>query len=246
MKFVVVFLFSIIAIASFGQNKLDAKGKKTGPWVEMYPNGKVIKYKGEFKAGQPIGRFVFFYETGEASMETIYKPNNVAYTTAYHRNGTAMAFGKYVNQQKDSIWWYFNDLKEVLRKEFYVNGKLEGKVTKYFTDNKGAAQIPILEEINYKNGIEEGEWYRNYRDGKLQIKGTYKNGKEEGQCTWYYPSGKIEMIGFYKEGKKNGWWRFYETNGTTEREKKYFYKDVELKDEQLEKHLEFKKKQTQK
>ncbi len=226
----------------FGQNQKDAKGKKTGPWVELYPNGKVIKYKGEFKAGEPVGRFVFYYETGEPSMVTIYKPNKVAYTTAYHTNGVAMASGKYVNQQKDSIWWYFNDLKEVVRKENYIKGKLEGKVIKYFTDNKGAATVPILEEINFVNGIEQGAWVRYYRDGKIQVKGNYKNGKEEGQCTWNYPSGKTEVIGFYKEGKKNGWWRIYEPDGTTEREKKFYLSGVEMKGEELEKYLEMKKK----
>jgi antitoxin component YwqK of YwqJK toxin-antitoxin module len=240
-----ILIITLFTINVTGQNKLDAKGRKEGPWTETYPNSKVVKYKGEFKAGEPIGKFVFYYDNGAPSMVSEYKPNKVVYTTAYHLNGVAMAQGKYLNQQKDSIWWYFNDVKEVVRREEYVNGKLHGTVTKYFTNMQGA-KPQILEEVNYVNGLAQGTWKRYYRDGKVQVEGNYKDGKEQGKETWYYPSGKVEIIGFYKEGKKNGWWRIYETNGTTEREKKYFLNNVELEGEQLEKHLEFKSKNQKK
>ena len=48
--FLLTFLISFIGI---GQNQIDSKGRKQGPWSKTYPKSKVYEYKGQFKDNKP-------------------------------------------------------------------------------------------------------------------------------------------------------------------------------------------------
>jgi len=54
----------------------------------------------------------------------------------------------------------------------YINGKLEGKVVKYYDDG-----TTLKEESNYKNGVMHGSSKYYDQEGNIKLEYTYKNGK---------------------------------------------------------------------
>ncbi len=54
----------------------------------------------------------------------------------------------------------------------YINGKLEGKVVKYYDDG-----TTLKEESEYKNGVMHGNSKYFDEQGKVKLEYTYKNGK---------------------------------------------------------------------
>ena len=96
--------------------------------ITKYDDNSSIRYKGQFKDGTPIGKFTYYYPTGEASSTMDFsKEGAKAVCKMYHKNGSIMALGNYINRQKDSTWGFFNDRKQVLRQETYKNDLLHGK-----------------------------------------------------------------------------------------------------------------------
>lgn len=88
---------------------------------------------------------------------------------------------------------YYSDGK-VETSSHYKNGKLNGLTQKF--DQAGV----LREEINYVDGIEEGEHkqYDNY--GKLQAKWSDRNGKRDGVYQGYFADGKLAEERRYADG----------------------------------------------
>lgn len=227
---IIVFLSSLFVL---GQNQTDSQGRKQGQWVKYYDNSKVIRYKGQFKDDKPYGKFVYYYESGEVQTILEYEDNGVALAKTYFPTGTLMAKGYYLDQKKNDTWWYFNIDKLLISKEVYTNGKLNGISYKFFPTEVGKNPV-ILEEINYVDGLAQGEWKRYFKDGKLQIKGNYKNGLQQGECTWYNTAGTAEVVGFFKDGQKHGQWRFYDSSG--EYTTKFYILGNEIKGKEIEEY----------
>jgi antitoxin component YwqK of YwqJK toxin-antitoxin module len=231
----ILLLISLCAsFFGFSQNAANSKGKQ-GPWKTYHEDGKTVRYVGQFKDDKPIGKFVYYYRSGEPSMVVEHGVNGTSECKSYHLNGSLMSSGSYVNQLKEGTWWYFNNEKKVMSKEVYANGVLNGMCYEYFP-TAADEKLKVLKEINYVNGLAQGAWKLYYKDGKLQSKGTYKDGLPSGERIWYSASGKEEMIGYYKDGKKHGRWRSFDKDGETT----YivYRKDVELHGKTAEIFLE--------
>lgn len=234
----IIFLLVLLTLSLnyFAQNKIDSKGKQ-GPWIAKYDDGSSIRYKGSFKNGQPIGKFTYYYPTGEASSVMNFSDLGKAECKMYHKNGQLMAMGNYLDRKKDSTWWFFNDRKQVLRQEEYKNDLLHGQSIVYFPANPKEEKVMKSEVTHYSNGLYHGEWTQYFKDGKVKAKGVYKNGYFDGQVKYYYPNGKVESSGWYKHNVKNGYWKTFDPEGDIET-KTYYYNDKVLEGEKLEKHLE--------
>ena len=98
--------------------------------------------------------------------------------------------------------------EQVSQKQFYLNGKLNGKQIEYFDNGK------IWKESNYQNGVKEGE-----------------------ELT-YNPYGFIEMKDFYLNGTKNGWCFAYDSIGSKINAKVYFKFGLKLDSVATVKYLE--------
>lgn len=225
-------LFAMITM--LGQNETDSEGRKQGKWMKYYEDGKTVRYKGQFKDDVPYGKFVYYYPSGDVQTILEYEEEGVAISKTYFENGSLMAKGYYVDQQKNGTWWYFSIDKLILAKEVYENGLLEGKAYKFFPAEIGS-QPTVLEEINYKGGVAQGAWTRYFKDGKTQIKGKYVDGLQDGECSWYTPSGKIEVVGYYKEGKKHGPWSSFESDTTVIQ---HYWYGVEIDQNTFDKYME--------
>jgi len=240
---VIVFQFFLMTLIGVGQtqgeiNETDSKGRKQGEWVKYHEGTKKKRYVGAFKNDIPVGKFTYYYLSGEVSAVTEFKSDNkTAYTRMYHINGKVMAAGKYLNQKKDSVWLSFNDRKEILSKENYVDGKLNGEVIVYYPSDPSEGQVKRYEITNYVDGLKNGNWIQFFSSGKVKAEGVNKDGNFDGRIKWYFASGKIEIEGYYKHAVKNGFWKYYENDGELKR-KVYYRNGKVIEGDVLERHLE--------
>jgi antitoxin component YwqK of YwqJK toxin-antitoxin module len=210
LKNILALLFICLFFVGYTQNASNSKGKQ-GPWKAFHEDGKTVRYVGQFKDDKPVGKFVYYYRSGEPSMVVQHKTDGTSECKSYHLNGSLMSSGVYVNKLKEGDWWYFNIDKKVMSKEVYANGLLHGVCYEYFPTGADE-KLKVLKEVNYVKGLSQGVWKMYYKDGKLQSKGIYKDGLPTGQRIWYKTSGAEEMVGYYKDGKKHGRWKTYDSD----------------------------------
>jgi len=243
MKYIVL-VFQLVLITSLGFsqpqgdiNKTDSKGRKQGRWVKFHESTEKKRYVGTFKNDIPIGKFTYYYLTGEVSAVTDFINDITAYTRMYHLNGKVMAAGKYTNQKKDSAWLSFNDRKEIISKENYVAGKLNGESIVYYPSDPSKGKVKRYEITNYEAGLMHGKWIQFYSSGKTKAEGVYKDGNFDGRVKWYFSNGKVEIEGYYKHAVKYGYWKYYENDGAF-KNKVYYRNGQVIKDDVLERHLD--------
>jgi len=193
-------------------NQYDKDGEKNGSWVEYYPNGKDIFFKGGYKNGKKDGKWVFYYMNGNIENE-----------------------GSFKNDLKDGVWAQYYRDGNLIRKELYNNGeyvrrislkesetpkkklfvprRLSGENSRWVQWNK---EQPIVDgkPINQYDmeGNKQGYWEIIDKDGKL-LKGSYKDNKKDGIWKFYNVNGGLNYKGPYKDGLKDGIWEYYFWNG---------------------------------
>lgn len=212
----------ILLILSFGVSHLyyaqttDAAGKKQGYWKKKDEKTNKLIYEGLFKDDKPQGLFKYYNinDSIKAKMNFI-QDGKYAYSTMYHLNGKKMAVGKYMGEDKDSVWNYFDDRGILISKESFVKGKKNGKAYVYFPDGI------LSEEYTFKNGILDGPFKQYFDKAHVKGEGNYVNGQLDGKNAYYYPSGIAAAIGFYKNGYKTGPWLYKESSGKLKEKELY-------------------------
>ena len=191
-----------------GQNRLDEQGRKTGPWKVEYPNGKT-RYEGTFRAGNPVGMLVRYYETGAVRARMLFDSTSTrSYASLYYRNGMPAAEGWYVEQEKDSVWTYYSESDGTLRiREPYQDGTLQGTVRRYYP---GGA---VSEEVSWVENRKSGPWKQYYEDGTLRLESGYEDNTLQGPYQVYYPDSTLKMEGYYQSGRSDGHWSYYDASG---------------------------------
>ena len=217
MRYTLLILFSFFVYTSTFAQTVDGSGKKQGYWKKKDADGKLI-YEGEFKDDKPVGTFKHYYPGDTAKRAvTYYKDGGkIAYAKLYHQlTGKIMAQGKYITEQKDSVWMFYDEAGVLISKDNYKLGKKHGKCLVYLPDGN------LAEEKNYKDGVEDGP-FKQYFDGKLvKGEGKYVNGKMDGKITYYFPSGSIAGTGVYKNGYKDGVWIYKDKDGKIKEKELY-------------------------
>jgi antitoxin component YwqK of YwqJK toxin-antitoxin module len=184
---------------------LTKEGKKEGPWIYYYEDGKVLA-KGRFLNNQESGIWNYYYENGKEEQKGEYKN------------------GKYNNVW---TWFYFNGA--VKREEEYVNGKEEGQSAEYDTSGNIIANgsyfdgekegewfykvNDFAEKGDYLGGLRNGKWIAYYPDEKIKYEGNYIQGNPDGLHKFYYNNGKIKEEQYFISGIKEKNWRKYNENG---------------------------------
>lgn len=208
MKYFLLLLVTFQNFFAQDINKHDAKGLKDGLWKGVYENTKRPRYEGNFSHGKETGTFKFFDDTQAVSVIATREFNtkdNSCYTIFYNQKNNKVSEGKVVNKIYEGEWKYYHeDLPSIMTKEFYKNGKLNGKRTVYFKNNS------VAEEVNYINGLREGI-YKNFTEkGVLLEESNYVKGEFHGTAIFRDPDNNIVAQGKFKNGKKAGIWKFYE------------------------------------
>lgn len=219
-KVMFVLSFVLISFSLFSQtdslNRFDAKGLKHGKWKKV-DAGKLV-YQGQFNHGNPTGTFTYYYDDGKTvkNISNFYANGKVTYVTSYYHAGKMSSYGKYVNQQKDSIWVYFSDNDFKIAEEGYKLGVKHGAWRQY-----DPATGKILEEINWKNGKQHGLMQAWTLNGKNRYQINYKDGKADGPYFACYPSGNIYERGIYKNSLKDSITTYYDETGRIVHKRKW-------------------------
>lgn len=188
-------------------NKLDSNGKKDGLWKGIYEVSKRPRYEGTFSHGKETGVFKFFDDTkkGDVIATRDFSANDgSAYTIFYDQNKNKVSDGKVIGKNYEGQWKYYHKAsKIVMTIENYKNGKLEGKRTVYYPNEK------VAEEMTYVSGNKEGIYKKWGQNGIILEQTTYKNNEYNGDAIFYDSDGAIASKGKFLNGKKVGMWQFY-------------------------------------
>jgi len=188
-------------------NRTDAKGLKQGEWKRFYDNNQLFSIT-TFKNGKPTGKTLTWYKSGEKQGELIHaKDGKTAYMTSYWPDGKIKATGKYVNQEKDSTWNYYNEKDVLTAVENYKLGKAHGMWKIYYPDGK------ISEETNFVNGMKHGDFKKYFPNGNQKMAGIYKNDTFEGMVLHFHLNGKPYIKGRFEVGLKEGEWIYMNDSG---------------------------------
>ncbi len=214
IKYFIIITTALIALQLKAQTTTDAAGKKQGYWKKVdTKTGKLI-YEGLFKDDKPQGLFKYYYPHDSIKAKMFFiKDGKMSYSTMYHITGKKMAYGKYIGEEKDSVWNYYDDKGVLISMETFTLGKKNGKALVYFPDGV------VSEERNFKNNLQDGTFKLYFDKKTIRGEGTYVNGKLEGKNTYNYPNGIAAATGYYKNDKKVGPWIYRDTKGkVTEKE----------------------------
>lgn len=100
----------------------------TGDYTDKYPNG-VIKFTGFFRFGLRHGQWMAFYENGLKWSECFYdKGKKNGSTMVFHPNGQLQYSGWYKQDQKDSLWFFYDDKGKELDRRAFRMGEETGLV----------------------------------------------------------------------------------------------------------------------
>ncbi len=213
---ILTLLNSVLVINMQAQNMAQdsLKQRLSEEKVGYYSSGE-LRYRGQFKEGQPFGIFKYFFKTGELQSIVEHLGEGKARVTHYYQTGDTMAKGEYLNQKKHGHWItygakglkvnegnYISDQKYETWKTYYPNGIL-------------------AEEISFKANLEDGPYRTFYRNGKPSQEGTYFNGYRKGKTRFYYSSGQLKSVGQYEKDVKDGEWIYYDEEGNELRRIEY-------------------------
>lgn len=218
LLFFVVMVLSTLNVGA-QQNKTDEMGRKQGKWVK-YKDG-VKFYEGEFKDDKPTGEFLRYYKSGRLSSKSVFSENGVRCQAEMYydkRKNPLKARGLYIDQQKDSLWQYYNGDGMLVNEEYYSLGVANGiwklynylgvliKETTYEQGKIDGIQKEFFETggvkrlMTFESDSLHGDFQVNYPDESPRIKGQFNFGMQDGQWFYYEENGSIEFIEHYELG----------------------------------------------
>lgn len=235
MKTTILLFCLLFTFVLSAQNKIDANGKKQGPWKKNHPNSSALQYEGQFKDDKPIGTFVYYYPSKSKQAIIIHEPNsNKSTATFFHESGVILSKGNYLNMKKDSVWCNYAPSGRLSSKETFKNDVLNGqKIIYYLSEDITDKTLRIVSKYNYKEGKLDGEQIEYFDSGIIKSKGSYTNNVKNGVWEINHPNGKVMNIERYKNGELHGWCIVKDENGN-ETGKSYFYYGERLEGKQLE------------
>ena len=187
-------------------NRTDGNGLKQGYWRKYYPDGRIL-YRGYFVDNKPAGMMRRYYDNGNIKAELFYS-GDTARATMYFRNGRKGACGRYVGQERDSIWSYFSYYTGRLScREHYRMGMKEGPTLNYFPGGN------VAEIVNWSMDRRQGPWERFYEDSTLRLSAGYESDSLNGPYRLYSPNHVLILSGRYRNGRMEGDWKFYDDEG---------------------------------
>lgn len=221
-KYILTFLLLSASIISLAQT-VDANGKKQGYWKKKNEKTNRLVYEGLFKDDKPQGIFKYYYPNDSVKAIMNFKQDGkYAYSTMFHpTSGKKMAYGKYIGENKDSVWTYYDEKAVLISKETFVNGKKNGKTFVYLPDGT------VSEEHECKNDLKNGPFKQYFDKSHVKGEGQYVDDVLDGKTSYYYPNGVTAATGYFKKGVKTGPWIYRNSDGKV-KEKELFSQTGEL------------------
>ena len=142
----------------------------------------------------PDGEAKEFNENGQVVMEAVYQNNQ------YDDAGEIISRENYVNGllQGESHYYQYRNDEKFWADCIYDNSLLHGPRTVYYPDGT------LKQEENYRHGKLSGTKTMYYSNGKMELRENYADGKLTGERTVYFPDGDLWYKENYKAGRLEG------------------------------------------
>lgn len=191
-----------VVFTSLGQNEMDANGKRHGAWSKKFEGTDQVRYTGQFDHGKEVGVFKYYIKNNpEQPTSTIDYSTNPPTASYFTKDGSLIAFGGIRDRKRVGEWvTYHKKSTQVMMRETYDDGALNGKTTTYYPDGK------IAETAYYADDLMNGERIVYALDGTVLRKLNYKSGELHGEARYFDPVRKLLIKGNYLNGKKIGLW----------------------------------------
>jgi antitoxin component YwqK of YwqJK toxin-antitoxin module len=194
-------------------NQVDANNLRHGLWKKYFPGTQQLRYEGTFEHGKEVGTFKFYCESCKSQPMVIKEfssKDNTADVKYFTVSGKLVSEGKMVGKKRIGEWVYYHEKsKGVMTREQYVDDKLHGKKYTYYPNGQ------VTEEINYENGVMQGDNLYYAPDGVLLKKLKYLDNELHGEAFYYDAYGNVTIKGYYKNGKKHGLWQYFKDGKVT-------------------------------
>lgn len=205
------FISFILVCQAAGQtdtvNQFDAQGKRTGYWVDFYPNGQK-KYQAWFKEGNPTDTMLRFYPNGVVKARIVSIDSIQAYAASlFEENGTLRATGQYLNERKNGEWSYYNDAGIPLLTINYKEDTLKGLATRFYSNGTK------LEQTHWLNNLLEGKRSIFNETGSLTCEIEYRRDQMNGVYKTYNDMGYMTVYGMYHNNLQSGKWQYFDDQG---------------------------------
>ena len=154
----------------------------------------------------------------------------------FSETGQLKTEANYLNNKLHGEFICYNDLGQLLSKETYQNGVLNGPA-EY---NSYARHNVFHTQCSYANAQLDGSLVITQKDGTVRERAQYAKGRLTGEHTTYYGNGNVEMQETLTDGKITGerklffstselWYLETYKNGRLEGERKEFFKDGKIR-----------------
>ena len=110
-------------------------GKKTGKWVNYYPNGK-MQHELIYINNKPDGQAIFYYPSGKIKEQGLWRNNRwVGDYKFYYENGKLRNDWQYNETGKRTgVQKYYHENGQLMIEGAWENGKESGKIVEYYED----------------------------------------------------------------------------------------------------------------
>lgn len=217
----------------------DRDGMFNGENTTYFIDGKKESIS-NWDKGLQTGKETTYYKNGQIASEYLYEIDvlNGNYQL-FHFNGKLKEEGTYVEGKRQGICNSYNNLGNLIEKDFFVNDEFHGPQYYYFANGK------INKTIDYKFGEETKiiqfdttgkaintiEIKPNFANqitelnplGKIERKYTFKNNHLEGIDEGFYPNGKTSHKTYQYKGLLDSNYITYYSNGVKQKEGNYSY-----------------------
>lgn len=218
MKKFFVFAALFIGLTALAQkiNQYDDKGNRHGLWKGTYENSNRKRYEGTFEHGKEVGVFYYYDNTqkGDVIATREFKADGSVHAIFFNQHKSKVSEGYLRNKQKEGEWVYYHfNSKNVMMRETYKNGLLEGEKKVFYTNGS------LAESTLYSKGKREGLSKKMAENGAVLEEVNYKNDLESGEAIYRDALGNIIYSGKYVEGAKKGTWKVFEAGKLVKTEK---------------------------
>ena len=193
MKNIILFFLITVFVAACNNQSNNSSNNAADPSLANYtlidfpgssykkaflydPNGNVIE-EGEVLNGQKVGTWITYFNNGKLMANTI---------------------TNYVDGKKNGLYMLINDRNQMETIGYYNNDLQDGRWVSYKYTRRTT-------DMTYKNGKLDGisrTFYDTGKDGQVQEEVEWKNGVQDGIYRYYQQDGTMIMDYLYKDGQK--------------------------------------------
>lgn len=195
---------------------LNGAGQPVGLFKFFYESGALSSTGNFNKNGEREGRWISFHENGDTARVVYYQAGVLdGPNREYHSNGNLSVRATYKTDKPHGRAEIFDRHGNKVRQINFVEGTIEDTLYNYHSDGTISGALP------YTAGETQGTAKYYNRNGVLKSIIPYVDDQREGKGTFYHYNKQLEANAAYEEGMLSGPYTSYYSNGQLESEGNY-------------------------